>query len=120
MTTYYQKYLNGINNFNNYQDYVSLAEQSPTNISVMTLYFNQDLYLDTQPVIPPLLKINMTKNGVNKYVLEQADINNIYNFFGGEFYPIGRKWSTFCKYMIDRPNEGLVNTINDIKIEYGI
>jgi hypothetical protein len=89
---------------------------------MMILFFNSNLYLDTQPIIPATQTIKMSaRNSPPLYSpSEQADINNIFNFFGGKNYPIGRAFYDFCIYYIPRFDEGLIDTINSIKLEYSI
>lgn len=122
MTEYYQRYLDQVASYTAYQAFLAQQQTQPVNVRMMNLYFNKDLYLDTQPIIPPIQTINMINR--NKQLLytdpELVDINNIYNFFGGDVYPIGRAWRDFCIYYNTRFNEGLIDTMNDIKTEYGI
>lgn len=122
MSQYYQKYLNDIAAYEAYKLLVGDLQKEPVNVRMMGQYFNPDLYLDTQPVIPPLDTISMkTRTGTVNYTdLELADINNIFNFFGGKNYSIGRAFYDFCIYYIPRFNEGLIDTIADIKTAYSI
>ena len=122
MSQYYTKYLSDIAAYDAYIAFVGNLQQQTVPVRMMGQYFNPDLYLDTQPVIPPVQTIDM-KNRVgeiNYSALELAEINNIFNFFGGLNYPIGRAFSDFCKYYIPRFNEGLIDTIAAIKLAYGI
>jgi hypothetical protein len=86
MSQYYQKYLNDIAAYEAYKLLVGDLQKEPVNVRMMGQYFNPDLYLDTQPVIPPLDTISMkTRTGTVNYTdLELAEINNIFNFFGGK------------------------------------
>jgi hypothetical protein len=122
MAEYYQRYIDQVTSYDNYQVFLAQQQIEPVNVRMMNLYFNKDLYLDTQPNIPPIQTINMENK--NKNVLynttELADINNIFNFFGGINYSIGRAWRDLCIYYNTRFNEGLIDTINDIKTEYSI
>lgn len=122
MTEYYDHYLDLIAQYNAYQVWLSDLYSGPINVRMMTLFFKSSLYLDTQPVIPPTLTINMAlPNGTILYSpTELLDINNIYNFFGGQKYPMGRKFYEFATYYKTRPSEALILTMDDIKIEYGM
>jgi hypothetical protein len=122
MTEYYDRFVQQVAAYEAYKAFIAGLQNQPANVRMMGQYFNKDLYLDTQPVVPPLLTIKMTnRQGVSLYSpAEQADINNIFNFFGGRGYSIGRAFYDFCIYYIPRFNEGLINTIADIKTEYGI
>jgi hypothetical protein len=122
MAEYYQKYLDLVASYEAYKTYLYNLQSQPVNVRMMGQYFNPDLYLDTQPIIPPLETINMKNRSgeVNYSELELADINNIFNFFGGRNYPIGRAFYDLCIYYIPRFNEGLIDTINDIKVAYSI
>lgn len=118
---YYQKYIDQIQSYNDYRSYLADEQLNPINVRMMNLYFNKDLYLDTQPTIPPIQTINMINNGILLYTdSELADINNIFNFFGATNCSIGRAWKDFCISYKTRYNEGLIDTIADIKTEYGI
>lgn len=122
MSQYYQNYLEKIAVYEAYKLFVGNLQTQPVNVRMMGQYFNPNLYLDTQPIIPPIETINMkTRNGsVNYNDSELNDINNIFNFFGGKNYPIGRAFYDFCIYYIPRFNEGLIDTIADIKTAYSI
>lgn len=122
MSSYYQRYLNDIASYEAYKAFVAALQEDPVNERMMGQFFNPDLYLDTQPVIPPLARINMNKrDGTTNYSEpELLDIQNIFNFFGGLNYPIGRAFSDFCTYYIPRFDEGLIDTIADIKTAYGM
>lgn len=117
--SYYQNYQDLINDYNEYLLFLETSNNLVNSLSAMELFFNKDLYLNTQPIIPPNRTINMKINGVNKYEVEQPDIDNIFNFFGGEKFAIGRKWYEYCQSYRNRSDEGLVSTINNIKVEYG-
>lgn len=122
MSQYYDRYLELIASYEAYIAFINDLQDEPVNVRMMGQFFNPDLYLDTQPIIPPLDTINMkTNTGVVNYTEpELLDINNIFNFFGGKNYPIGRAFYDFCIYYIPRFNEGLIDTIADIKTAYGI
>lgn len=119
---YYQRYQDQVVSYIAYEQYLASQQTEPANVRMMNLYFNKDLYLDTQPIVPPIQTINMINK--NKAILytdnELLEINNIFNFFGGSYYPIGRAWKDFCIYYNTRFNEGLIDTLNDIKLEYSI
>ena len=122
MADYYNSYQEKVLSYEAYQQFLRDNQLLPINERMMNEFFNKDLYLDTQPTIPNIQKINMENK--NKQILytqpELDDINNIFNFFGSDNYSIGRAWKKFCIYYNTRFNEGLINTINDIKTEYGI
>ena len=119
---YYTKYQELVLNYNSYQSYLAMLNSGPVNVKMMELFFNINLYLDTQPNIPPLASINMSlPDGSILYNSgELVDINNIFNFFGAENYPIGRKFKEFCIFYKTRYDEGLIDTINDIKTAYSM
>lgn len=122
MAEYYQRYVDQVTSYLLYEAFVKSQQNEPANVRMMELYFNKDLYLDTQPTIPPTQIINM-ENSQGQVLYnnsEITDINNIFNFFGATNYPIGRAWKTFCIYYNTRFNEGLIDTIADIKNEYSI
>lgn len=122
MAEYYQRYVDQALSYDNYRAYLAAQQLNPINERMMALYFNEDLYLDTQPIIPPIQTINMTnKDGTILYnQTELNEINNIFNFFGAREYSIGRAWYDFCISYRTRYDEGLINTITDIKTEYSI
>jgi len=122
MSQYYAKYLELIASYQAYEAYINGLQDEPVNVRMMGQFFNPNLYLDTQPVIPPLATINMANNiGLVNYTEpELADINNIFNFFGGDNYSMGRAFHEFCTYYIPRFDEGLIDTIADIKLAYSI
>lgn len=122
MSQYYQKYLDLIADYQLYKTFIANLQQQPVADRMMGEFFNPDLYLDTQPVIPPTQVINMkNKKGISNYTpTEQLDIDNIFNFFGGKNYPMGRAYYDFCIYYIPRFNEGLIETNAAIKAAYSI
>lgn len=120
MSQYYQIYQQLDTEYTAYVAFVALLQEGPVNVKVMELFFQPNLYLDTQPVIFPKQTIDMYFNdGTTLYSdPELLDIQNIYNFFGGSAYSMGRKFKEFCLYYKTRFSEDLITVIEDIKTAY--
>ncbi len=122
MPTYYEKFVQLQADYAAYLVYVGTLQAGAVDVRMMELFFNKDFYLDTVPVIPAIATIDMRNVGgsILYTVPELALINDIYNFFGAESYPIGRKFSEFARFYRTRFDEGLIDTMDAIKLDYGI
>ena len=120
MTEYFQLYQDLISENDVWLQYEKSSGEKNLNDTLIDLFFSKHYYQDTQPNIHPQKTIDMYVNGVNNYEFEQSDIDLIYNFFGCEDYPLGRKWYAVCMQFKNRNTNILINIINSVKLEYGI